>query len=279
VISSILALALVGCAKKPYEIPGELYPSSPEAVPEQQISRGEPIALIDYTRHLFFSLPEKLFLWNWRMGYHEISPATEAAMRSYVETNQLKEVKVRLNEYDPLDDFERLTNNDSVGAGWRYTLGALTVLVETILPGRVFGGDHYNPFTNTIHLYSDLPVVALHEGGHAKDFASTKYKGTNAVLRLLPLVPLHDEYVASSDALSYTAHEVCNAELHESGYKLLYPAYGTYIGGQLAEYVPAVRQLAVLAVIPGHIVGRIKASFAAEEVCQTPQQAGGTPQK
>ena len=48
----------------------------------------------------------------------------------------------------------------------------------TAFPERIFaafpfigGGDHYNPYTNTINIYSDHRAIVLHEGGHAKDFA------------------------------------------------------------------------------------------------------------
>jgi hypothetical protein len=47
----------------------------------------------------------------------------------------------------------------------------------------------------------------------------------------------------------------------ESGYKILYPAYGTYVGSEALGGVPVVGPLAgAIGAIPGHIVGRIKAS-------------------
>lgn len=42
-----------------------------------------------------------------------------------------------------------------MGWGWRYSIGMLSWLQYTLLPGRLFGGDHYNPYSNTISLYSD----------------------------------------------------------------------------------------------------------------------------
>ena len=85
----------------------------------------------------------------------------------------------------------------AVGAGWRYTFGTISWLGDTIFPGRLLGGDHYNPYTNTVNIFSDAPAIGLHESGHAKDWARRKYKGTYAAIYGLPVVPLWHEAVAS----------------------------------------------------------------------------------
>jgi hypothetical protein len=261
----LLALVMLcsACAKAPYRPRGDMFPS-PEPIEDgPQISRGEPNVIADSLGHYLFSLPEKLILWNWSMGNHDISPETEGMLCQYLERNQLREVKVRLNEYAPLSEFDRLTSNQAVGAGWRYTFGLLSWLFYTVIPGRIFGGDAYNPYTNSIYLYSDLPMVALHEGGHAKDFAGRKWKGSRAALQILPIFPLFSEARATNDALSYAKDT--DPELLQSGYKLLYPAYGTYVGAEALGGIPVVGPFAgAVGAIPGHIVGRIKASRVAD---------------
>lgn len=260
---AVIILCQCGCAKAPYKPRGDRFPNPEPFVDEPQISRGEPNVIADSLGHYLFSLPEKLVLWSWRMGNHDISPETEQEIREYLERNELREVKVRLNEYAPLSEFSRLTKNRGVGAGWRYTVGILSWLYYTILPGRIFGGDAYNPYTNSIYIYSDLSVVGLHEGGHAKDTAGRKWKGSRAILRILPLFPLFDEARASNDALGYSLDK--DPRLLEKGYKLLYPAYGTYVGGEAFSTVPVVGPLAgAIGAIPGHIIGRIKASGVRE---------------
>lgn len=255
---------LSACAKAPYRPQGDLYPNPSPFTDEPQISRGEPNTIADGLGHYLFSLPEKLVLWNWRMGNHDISPETEEAVRAYLERNQMREVKVRLNEYAPFGEWKRLVNNDGVGAGYRYTLGILNWLFYTLLPGRILGGDAYNPYTNSIYLYSDVPVVGLHEGGHAKDIAGRKWKGSRAALYIVPVAPLFFEARASNDALGYSLDT--DPKLLESGYKMLYPAYGTYVGGTALGGVPVVGPLAgAIGAIPGHIVGRIKASRVREK--------------
>jgi hypothetical protein len=233
---------------------------------EPQIERGEPYVIVDGIGHLFFSLPEKLILWNWKMGNHDISPETEKAIKDYLALNQLDDVKVRLNDYAPLDEWRRLFNNEAIGPWWRYSVGALLNIVYTLLPGRIFGGDHYNTFTNTIHIYSDLPVVGLHEAGHSKDYAQRDLKALAALARMLPVVPLFQEEVASSEAISYATQYEMNYTL-KSSYKLLYPAWGTYAGGEISRAFPGTSLISLIAVIPGHIIGRIKASEVEAPLC------------
>jgi hypothetical protein len=264
--SFLLALLFSGCAFKPYVPSGDNYPSPNTAFKDEpQISRGEPNFIVDNLGHYLFSLPEKLILWEWSMGNHQISENTEHAIRTYLDDNELKEVKVRLNEYAPFGEFKRLRNNQSVGAGYRYTIGMLGWLFYTIFPGRIFGGDNYNPYTNTISLYSDSRSVGLHEAGHSKDFASRNMKGSYALVGIVPLVPLFQEYIASSDAISYI-QEKNDKKLEKKAYHILYPAYGTYIGGELLNPVPGVRPLgSLIGALPGHIVGRIKGAKVKEE--------------
>ena len=262
----LLCSAISGCATTPYNYQPALI-QSPEpllAEGEPQIARGKPRPVIDGIGWVV-GIPGKILLWDRRIDNHHVSPETEAAIAVYLEKNGLDQVKVRVNEYDPLGEWKRLRKNKAVGWGWRYTAGTLTAAAYTLLPGRIIGGDNYNPFTNTISLYSDLPTVALHEGGHAKDFGTRKYKGTYAVATALPVVSLWPEAIATGDALGYLRAEE-NFEQEEEAYRILYPAYATYIAGAATPFLPygdfAVKAGAV---IPGHLVGRWKAREVKQE--------------
>ena len=256
----LLCSTMTGCATTPYVYQPALI-QSPEpllAEGEPQIARGKRRPVIDGIGWVV-GIPGKVLLWDRRIDNHNISPETEATIAAYLEKNGLEQVKVRINEYDPVGEWKRLRKNKAVGWGWRYTAGTLTALSYTLLPGRIIGGDNYNPFTNTISLYSDHPAVALHEGGHAKDFGTRKYKGTYAVAGALPIVSLWPEAIATNDALGYLRAEE-DYELEEEAYQVLYPAYATYIAGAATPFLP-YGDLAVKAgtVIPGHLAGRWKA--------------------
>lgn len=250
----VCAVASSGCASTPYSFGSAArYYSSPELAvcTEVQMERGRPHKAVD-TFGWVWGIPSKILLWDRRVENHRIDAHTETQLATYLNENELSTVKVRLNQYHPRDDWHRLVANKSVGAGWRYTVGAVSVAVEAIFPGRLFGGDHYNPFTNTIHLYSGSPEIALHEAGHAKDFARRKWKGTYAAARILPIVPLIQEAIATSDALGYL-EATQSVSAQQEAYEILYPAYGTYVGAEIKTLGPLG---VILGALGGHAVGQ-----------------------
>ena len=258
-----VSLGTAACAQSPYRFTEAV--ASPETLAlaegEPQIERGEPNGLLDGLGNLF-ALPAKLLLLNPRVQNHHVSPETEQALARYLERNGLLHVKVRLNQYDPGGEWDRLLANRDVSALWKYTAGVATVAAYTVFPQRIFGGDNFNPFTNTISLYSDDRAIALHEGGHAKDFAQQRYKGTYAGLRMLPLVPLWQEAVATGDAIGYE-RATFNPSGEKQAYHVLYPAFGTYIGGELINWIPAGSSGIGYAirygpVLPLHLFGRLQ---------------------
>jgi len=239
------------------------------------IERGKPRPVID-TVGWVVGIPSKLLFWNRRIENHRISAETEHVLADYLEANQLQHVKVRLNQYRPLDDFRRLTKNRSVAWPWRYTLGTFSVLGEAIVPGRLFGGDHFNPFTNTVHLYSDVPAIALHEAAHAKDFSRRRFPGTYAALYALPVVPLYHESIATSDVFAYGETDLHDPEFQRQAYNVLYPAYGTYVGGAAGTIFPPISFPAYYgSVVAGHLAGRLQSRRIGDDWGRQTNQANG----
>lgn len=273
---AVLCLAASGCVTAPYQYgAASRYHTSDRlaAITDTQVERGQRRPFIDGVGWVI-GIPDKIVLWNRRIENHNISLETEQAIADYLARNDLTTVKVRLNQYAPGKDWQRLVANKSVGWGWRYTLGTASWLGETLFPGRLIGGDHYNPFTNTLHIYSDVPAVAIHEGGHAKDFARRRYKGTYAAIYLLPVAPLWYEAIATNDALSYLRAEGSLAD-EQAADKILYPAYGTYVGNSISSFVPALGTPLYLAgVLGGHAAGRFQAMRLEKERPGTVQQSG-----
>jgi hypothetical protein len=264
IVASLGLLALVvvsGCKvlePKPIAIQRNTIPTDLIADGELQMERGKPRPILDGFGWVW-GIPSKLMLWNRKVENHRISPETEALLAEYLETNGLSDIKVRLNQYRPWDDWRRLTRNTSVAWPWRYTFGAVSILGETVVPGRMFGGDHYNPYTGTIHLYGDVPAIAFHEAAHAKDFSNRKYPGNYAALYLIPTVPLWHERIATNDVLSYV-QERNDRRLEREAYHTLYPAYGTYLGNAVGYGFPKYSNPIYLGgILTGHAMGRWQA--------------------
>jgi hypothetical protein len=275
VLASLLS---TGCISIPYVTANPAkYPPAGQlaAITEPQLERGADYPFLDGLGWVL-GIPDKIVLWDRRVSNHHISADTEEAIAQYLAENNLYAVKVRLNQYHPWDEWRRLVANKRVGWGWRYSLGTLSCLGYTVFPGRIFGGDNYNPFTNTVSIYSDVPALVLHEGGHAKDFSRRRFPGTYAaVYVLIPGAPLWHEAVATNDALSYL-HEHGTAEQQREGFRLLYPAYGTYIGGTVSDLVPTRGPGGLIiygtAVLGGHALGRIRAARVPDPPPSMPSQ-------
>jgi hypothetical protein len=75
------------------------------------------------------------------------------------------------------------------------------------------------------------------------------------------LVPLYQEAKATGDAIGYLRDRQ-ETEKEKSAYKILYPAYGTYIGGELLTWLSVEPEVSFLIqlgfALPAHVVGRIK---------------------
>lgn len=184
------------------------------------------------------------------MDSHRVSLQTEASLRQFLAAHpeKLKDVKVRINQWTPVGEFKRLAQNKRVEWYFRIFPGIPATLYSSVT-GRVLGGDHYNPYTNTIHLFSDDPAIALHEAGHALDFAGQTNPGYYAVGRVLPPLELTQEQTASDIAIQHLKeNKDREGELH--AYGTLYPAFGTY-GGQHA----GVSYGSYIGAGAGHILG------------------------
>lgn len=201
-----------------------------------KVVRGRPNRFIDGLGDIV-GLPNRIALWDRRVSNHQVSAHTEQQLVDYLEANQLDRTLVRVNQYDPIDEWKRLVTNDQIGFGWRSTIGTYNLFKYTVIPGRISGGDWYNPYTNTVNLYSDVPALALTSGAYAKDVASRTYPGTYAALQELPVVGLQSETLATKEILKYSSATFSDKESSEYR-EILAPAYGASVGSQLASFFP-----------------------------------------
>lgn len=253
-----LVLTLVGgCAAKPYRYGGVYHTDrdAPLKEGETQIERGRPAPVID-TVGWIIGVPAKILMLNCRADNHNISPETEGSIHEYLARNDLDKVKVRLNEYDPCGEWNRLKNNESIVWPVRYTIGTLSVIGYTVFPGRIWGRDQYNPFTNTVNIYSDDAGLALYEAGYAKDYAQRKYKGLYAVGYVVPGVGLWQEFQASGDSMKFIEENGSPDEVR-GGYRSISPTFAYHALTPFASWTDFPVTLTALAA--GHVSGQFKA--------------------
>lgn len=263
-LAILLVPYLIGCysLEKKYNY-GESFQSSPANWDEEnpQFESGKPYEGLDDIGDYIFSLPSKLILWNRDISSHKITEENKLILKQYILENNLRAVKVRFNQYSPGGELQRIVQNEKIHPAAKYTVGLFSWLIYSILPERLFagliGGDHYNPFSDTIHIYSNNVVVMIHEGGHAKDFSQREAATLYSAIYSIPIIgTLYHEAVASDDTLSYFSEKGKDKEIEDS-YKLLIPAYSTYLGGSFGYILQS--PYSIVAVIPGHTYGRYKA--------------------
>lgn len=201
-----------------------------------QVERGRPNRLLDGTGWVL-GTPNKLALWDRRADNHNVSLETEAQLVAYLEENNLDSVLVRVNQYDPIGEWRRLATNKQLAGGWRYTVGTLNLLKYTLLPGRLLGGDWYNPYTETVNLYSDIPTLALTEGAYAKDVRNRKHPGSYAAIQEIPIIGMWHETLSNQNVLDYVKSHGTQEQSQEA-LRILYPDYGGSWGGQVASFLP-----------------------------------------
>jgi len=236
---------------------------------DTQFERGKPNKVVDGIGWVV-GIPSKLLLWDKRASNHHVTQHTEFALANYLAVNQLDDVKVRVNQYDPFGEWNRLTENGDVAPGWRYTVGTLHTLGYTLFPGRIFGEDSYNPYTKTVHLYSDIPALALEQAAYAKDVRDRKYPGTYAAAQDLPIVGLWHESLSKDETLAYLATYGTPNEQREAQ-RILYPQMGVEVGGEITGGLPYLYPLPELAgATVGHIVGRVRGGHIAETATNEP---------
>ena len=256
-IASLIGVA--GCrvlGPMPIDVQSQHFSAALIDADQPQIEIGKPRPIIDRIGWVV-GIPDKLLLWDRRIDRHKISEETILATACYLEDNHLPHVKVRANQYAPLKDWKRLTQNKTISWPTRYTFGAFSVAGEAILPGRIFGGDHFNPFTQTVHLYSDIPAIALHEAAHAKDFSRREHQDLYAAAYLF--LPIWHETIASEDVFAYLQDQGDREQIAEA-HRILYPAYGTYVGSAVGGFGGSYALPVYFAgVTAGHINGRMLA--------------------
>jgi len=251
------ALLACGCATTPYQY-GRFHPNEPDGVALQpvEIEYGKPHKTLDRIGWVV-GIPARILTFNRKTDNHHISPETIEQLRTYLEKNDITDVYVAVNDYDPKGQWKRLRENDRMAPFWKYSMGTLAWVGYTVLPNRIFGGDRYNPYTNSLNLSSDVPALVLAEAAYAKDIHSRRHPGAYAAfVNDLPVLTVWRHALAASDVLGYSRAEN-DWKTEEQGYHVLYTQLGASSVGTAAPFVPVFGPLLGLGgAVAGQATGR-----------------------
>ena len=219
------------------------HPVAGNSFGQVQVQRGQPRPVIDMAGRVL-ALPNRIALGDPRVDNHRVSPQTEMEITNYLEQNGLNNVLLRSNQYAPLSEYKRMVTNKKIRPIWKATFGNYNLLKYTLLPGRLLGGDWYNPYSDSLHVYSDAPVVAISRAAYAQDIASRVNPGAYAAIKDVPIAGLGHETTATKLTLRH--YENQSPEQYQAARDLLYPSLGASYGSQFASFVPG-----------GEVVGRL----------------------
>jgi hypothetical protein len=233
-------------------------------VSQPQFAHGKPHKVVDAVGWVF-GIPKKLIVWDRRAVNHRVSAETEEDLSRYMDANGLVSTKVRINEYDPIGEWQRLGANKEVGAGWRYTFGALGTLGYTLFPGRLFGTDGYNPYTDSIYVYSDIPCLAEEQASYAKLVRERRYPGSYVAVTSLPFVQLWPAKQSKTEVLDYTLASGTPEQQREAT-RVLYAEFGAEVGGQASVLFGAGLPLTFAGAGMGHVAATAETDTARAEL-------------
>lgn len=151
----------------------------------------------------------------------------EQILERYKDVPWKGDVTVRIGHVDPKEDWKK--TKDRLQKEGKLTvlseLGSKAGIYFGALQGSIFRADHYNPTSQTIHIFNpNLPIV-MHELGHAEDLLdkTKRYKGF--------FKKLQREFVASKNAMKHMKSD----QERRDAMKFLEPAFSTYIAGSLQK--------------------------------------------
>lgn len=240
-INMIMGCALVGCAQSrylygvrehiSYQPPDNAQPTNPMAVGgyHPRIDRLES----------FVEAPQRFIEKHIPRKKEETEEKPPEQLRAeaislsqeYLKDNNLQDVYIDVQRYEPGEQWARLRANDRISPVWKYTGGSLNVIVYSLIPGRAFHQDRYDPFTNTLSLNSTNPLDALYEAGSAKEYHKHERLGTYSMAQYIPFATLGHDWRVTSDVITYAqAKELWEVE------KELYPyTYSNWTSSAVSE--------------------------------------------
>ena len=175
-----------------------------------------------------------------RVGNHDVSPETEKQLHDYLAKNGLEKVKVRINEYDPHGEWQRMVENESI-----YGPGALHD--RTVVHDHLHAVSRPNlgrRFVFAVYQH-DPHLLGCSNAGDLRRRIG-KNSGRKRNTRVFPrssAAVCRATFEPATMTLSYIQENGDTAELKEA-YRTLYPMVATSAALPLAHLIAPVALIA-----------------------------------
>lgn len=146
-------------------------------------------------------------------------------IEDYVRNSGLENVTVRVGHSKILKDTVRLFTDPKlkdISLLGKIFFGISTTVIGGLM-AKLTRADYYNPFTRTVHCYSNIEAIAKHELGHAEDFQHNPVT-LYSILSSIPPVRLYQEFKASQ----YAHKKLSPKNKYQTG-RYLVPAFASYL--------------------------------------------------
>jgi hypothetical protein len=214
-----LLVGLIACGCKPAEYRYGRFRGHSDQPAAHDVAFGTPDPTLD-TMTRIVQAPARVLPLGPRVE-RELSLATAVTLNDYLKNNELDDLRIEIRTYDPAGQWRRLCANRRISPFWKYGAGTLSLLKYTLFPGRVWGTNGYNPYTNTFYVNSDKPPELMMEAAVAKDFRSRQFPGPYAVFTALPGPALIRSTRAANEIAAYAQAEG-DWELEKLTYRKIY---------------------------------------------------------
>ena len=162
---------------------------------------------------------------------------TVATSVDYLAKNEMHDVKVRVNQYAPLDELRRLHETNTVGKPLQYTLGVASIARYAVLPGQLTKADSYNPYTNTLNLNSGNAPIAIEQAAHAKDIRQRRMPNLYLLAKQAPGGELPGIVATKNEVINYFAMYGTPQQQQQATNSMI-PRLTSQIGGEIGDFVP-----------------------------------------
>lgn len=184
------------------------------------IDKGQNQKIIDLVREII-NTPLRILYLNSKLNQGSLTDKNFSILSKYLKDNKIDNIHISINCYQPLSIWKSIFDNPNTSLVSKLTFGVLSGCIHTIGVNKWFGGDQYDPLSNTLFLSSDDPAIILRTTAEAKDYLARQNPSLYLLSNYLFPLPLKT-YDYHQEAIQYIKENGDN-QMVENAFKSLIP--------------------------------------------------------